>query len=141
MALWSRVFGSSLLFGLCGCSPAPIAEPGVDSAPVLGLSYAQAPDWPRLAPGRTLGRVLGVALDASGQLWISQDGEGKPPPPLWVLTADTGEIVREVPLHGIVTPHALAFDAQGLLWVTDSDGDRLVALDADGNVVRELGQR
>lgn len=139
MAVWLR--GVSCVAGLwlLGCEAAPISEPKAGSS-AAESAFTEAAGFPRLPPGRKLGRVLGLAIDAQGRLWVSQDGEGKAPPPLLVLDGETGEIVKEVPLHGVVTPHALSFDAEGLLWITDSDGDRLVALNTAGEIVRTLGQ-
>jgi sugar lactone lactonase YvrE len=104
-------------------------------------------DWPRLPAGTTFGRVLGVAVAPDGRIWVSHtaDGDARNDTPirgatLAVLDPDTGALLEERGAGLFRLPHALAFDDEGLLWVTDADANRIFVLDRDGRVVRTLGE-
>ena len=129
----SLVFATALL----SCEPAPIAAPDfADDAPE---GWDPSPDWPKLPAGKQLGRVLGVAVDGSGRVWISHTGEEGGPPEILALDPETGSVVGGIDAGGLRTPHALAFDDEGQLWVTDDGANRVVVFDTAGNVVRTLG--
>lgn len=102
--------------------------------------------WPRSAEGSSFGRVLGVAIAPDGRLWVSHtaDGEARNEEEIRgatiaVLDPETSEVVAELGAGRFKLPHALAFDDEGLLWVTDSDANEIVVLDARGEVVRRIG--
>ncbi len=126
------------------CDVAPIATP--ESGDVAE-SFALVSDWPRLPAGRTLGRVLGVAVAPDGRVWISHtaDGGARNTRPIGgktiaVLDPDTGEVEDELGEGLFQLPHALAFDDEGLLWVTDADANRVIVLDPRSRaVVRRIG--
>ncbi len=128
------------------CEVAPISA--VDRrASADEASFSAVPDWPRLPAGTTFGRVLGVAVAPDGKIWVSHtaDGDARNAAPiggatLAVLDPDTGELLEEKGAGLFRLPHALAFDDEGLLWVTDADANRIVVLDRDGRVVRTLGE-
>ena len=42
-----------------------------------------------------------------------------------------------LPLRG---PHALTTDSRGRVWVADSDANRIVCLDAEGNFLTKFGK-
>ena len=122
---------------LLSCEPAAITAPDfADDAPD---GWDPSPDWPKLPADKQLGRVLGVAVDADGRVWVSHTGEGNAHPEILALDPDTGSVLRTIDARDVETPHALAFDAEGQLWVTDDGGNRIVVLDASGSVVRTLG--
>jgi hypothetical protein len=56
------------------------------------------------------------------------------------LDADSGALLDRLGAGLFRYPHGLSFDAQGRLWVVDSDADRVVRLDDDGNVELVLGR-
>jgi peptidylamidoglycolate lyase len=124
----------------CDEGPAP-----VDPGPTPGASYAPVEGWPRLPAGVVLGRVTAVAVDAAGLVYVAHDagaGGGERPiaaPTLLVFDPGSGELVRSFGAGLFRLPHALAFDRDGHLWVTDSEADRVYELDRDGRVLRALG--
>lgn len=109
-------------------------------------TFTPDPDWPKLPPGKAFGRVLGVAVAPDGRVWVSHsaDGEARNTAPirgatLAVLDPDTGALLAEHGAGQFQLPHAIAFDDEGLLWVTDADANRIVVLDPAGRVVRTIG--
>jgi DNA-binding beta-propeller fold protein YncE len=60
-------------------------------------------------------------------------------PEILALDPETGSIVGGIDATGLRTPHALAFDDEGHLWVTDDGGNRVVVFDEAGRVVRSIG--
>jgi outer membrane protein assembly factor BamB len=125
---------------LLSCEPAAITAPELaDDAPE---GWDPSPDWPKLPADKQLGRVLGVAVDAEGRVWISHTGERDAHPEILALDPETGSVIRALDAPHVETPHALAFDDEGHLWVTDDAGNRIVVLDildTSGTVVRTLG--
>ncbi|HVJ88708.1 MAG TPA: hypothetical protein VM580_02825 [Labilithrix sp.] len=119
------------------CNPAPIATPDLPSEG--NADWELAPDWPQLPPGKVLGRVLGVALDSEGQVWISHLGEERNAPEILALDATTGQIIKAIDARDFVSPHALAFDAEGHLWITDDGANRIVVMDRAGQILRSIG--
>lgn len=123
---------------LLSCEPAPIAAP--DFADDMLEGWDPSPDWPKLPAGKPLGRVLGVAVDGGGRVWISHTGEDGESPEILALDPETGNVVGGIDASGLRTPHALAFDRDGRLWVTDDGAHRIVVFDAAGDVVLTLGR-
>ena len=138
MRLLRRVALPLLATALSSCEPAAIARPDfTDDAPE---GWDPSPGWPELPPGKQLGRVLGVAVDAEGRVWISHTGDADSHPEILALDPETGDVVGGIDAAGLRTPHALAFDDEGHLWVTDDGADRVVVFDSTGKVVRTLGR-
>jgi streptogramin lyase len=128
-----------VVLALLSCAPSPIERPAPESAEsAAGEGWTVAPDWPRL--DRPLGRVLGVAVDGEGRVWFSHTGAGADAhPEILALDPDSGAIVAEIDARRFASPHALAFDASGRLWVTDDAQDRVVVLDPSGREELVLG--
>jgi DNA-binding beta-propeller fold protein YncE len=127
---------------LVSCEVAPIEAPPPDDAE---STFAVVADWPKLPAEREIGRVLGVAVAPDGRIWVAHtaNGEARNETPisgatLAVLDPATGEIIEELGAGLFRLPHAIAFDAEGLLWVTDADANRIFVLEA-GNIVRTIG--
>lgn len=133
-----RNFTLVLAAALLSCEPASIARPDfTDDAPE---GWDPSPGWPERPPGKQLGRVLGVAVDGEGRVWISHTGEVDGHPEIVALDPETGAVVGGIDAAGLRTPHALVFDDEGHLWVTDDGADRVVVFDSTGKVVRTLGR-
>jgi len=103
-------------------------------------------DWARPPARGAYGRVLGVAMAPDGRLWLSHtaDGEARNDEPIpgatiAVLDALSGAVVEERGAGQFRLPHALAFDGDGRLWVTDADSNRIAVFDAEGALLFEIG--
>jgi streptogramin lyase len=83
--------------------------------------------------------VLGVAVDTKGRVWISHTGSAGGPPEILALDPETGGIVGSIDAASFTTPHALAWDAEGQLWITDDGANRVVVVDETGRVLRTIG--
>lgn len=123
---------------------APAAQ---DTSPSpTGETYSAVEGWPRLPPGRTLGRVYSVAVSPRREVFVAHgaDGQSANATPIasdtiFVFDESSGEFLRSFGGGLFRLPHAIAFDAAGHLWVTDSDAGEIVELDQDGAVVSRLG--
>jgi DNA-binding beta-propeller fold protein YncE len=109
-------------------------------------SHQLVAGWPRLPPGVSFGRVLSVAVHPDGRVFVSHDAGHPSPnaepiaePTIFVLDADSGELLETLGGGLFRYPHGLSFDAEGQLWVTDSDSDRVVRLGDDGTIELVLG--
>lgn len=109
-------------------------------------SHVLVADWPQLPTGVSFGRVLSVAVHPDGRVFVSHDA-GRPSPnaepiaepTIFVLDADSGELLETLGAGLFRYPHGLSFDPQGRLWVTDSDSDRVVRRGSDGAIDLVLG--
>lgn len=109
-------------------------------------TFAIVEGWPSEAAVSSFGRVLGVAVAPDGRVWVSHtaDGAARNDEPirgatLAVLDPDTGDVLDELGRGQFALPHALAFDADGRLWVTDADANQIVVLDRSGLVLARIG--
>jgi DNA-binding beta-propeller fold protein YncE len=126
----------ALLLAACG------SKVDVDRAPAPPLAYQADLELRALGEGRVLGQVAGLALDASGALWVfHRAGAGFDntelitQPTLAVFDADSGALLRELGAGLFVTPHGLTIDAVGHVWVTDTGQDRVFELSSSGEVL------
>jgi len=100
--------------------------------------------WDEAAGSRRLNQPNDVAFGRGGEVFVVQghtpgaDGDPR------VLKFDrTGRFIKSWGGKG-KTPgkfevaHGIAIDAKGLLWVTDSENQRIQIFDADGGFVREI---
>lgn len=120
-----------------------------EEAPAVLLSessHEAVPDWPRLPSGVSFGRVLAVAVHPDGRVFVSHDAGHPSPnaepiaePTIFVLDAESGDLLDTLGAGLFRYPHGLSFDAEGRLWVTDSDSDRIVRLSDDGTIELVLG--
>lgn len=137
-ALRSYLFVPAMLLASCAEEPRSVALPEA--------SHQLVADWPRLPPGVDFGRVLSVAVHPDGRVFVSHDAGHPSPnaqpiaePTIFVLDADSGALLQTLGAGLFRYPHGLNFDAQGRLWVVDSDADRVVRLGDDGAVELVLG--
>jgi streptogramin lyase len=132
--MFARAF--LIAVAVVSCEPASISSP---PATDTTDGWEPSTDWPKLPEGRALGRVLGVAVDARGRVWLSHTGAEGGPPEILALDPESGELVGSIDAASFKTPHALVWDDEGHLWVTDDGANRVVILDEAGRVVRTLG--
>jgi DNA-binding beta-propeller fold protein YncE len=109
----------------------------------LGMK-GQAGEWNEAAGSRKLNQPNDVALARNGDLFIVQGHTPGPQGDARVLKFDkAGKFVKSWGGKGkgpgqFEVAHGIAIDAQGLLWVTDRENQRIQIFDGDGTFVREL---
>jgi streptogramin lyase len=124
--------------GPLGCG----SKVDVQRTPAPPLDYVFDAAWTALPGGRALGEVAGLALDASGALYVFHragagfdNTEVIEAATIAVIDPESGAVVRELGAGLFVTPHGIAIDAQDHLWLTDTGQDRVYELDRMGEVL------
>lgn len=108
---------------------------------LLSLGTAGEPGDP---PAR-LNNPTDVIIAQNGDIFVSEGHSNQNPPGrISKFTAD-GTFVKSWGRHGagegeFRTPHGLAFDSQGQLYVADRGNNRVQVFDQEGNFIRELRQ-
>jgi len=103
----------------------------------------QAGEWNEAAGSRKLNQPNDVAIARNGDVFIVQGHTPGPRGDARVLKFDrTGRFIKSWGGKGkapgqFEVAHGIAIDAQGLLWVTDRENQRIQIFDADGTFVRE----
>ena len=103
----------------------------------------QAGEWNEAAGSRKLNQPNDVAIARNGDVFIVQGHTPGPGGDARVLKFDrTGRFIKSWGGKGkapgqFEVAHGIAIDAQGLLWVTDRENQRIQVFDADGTFVRE----
>lgn len=131
---------------VCACLLANGCAESPPSADLPQSDYRVVEAWPKLPAGVKFGRVLSVAVHPDGRVFVSHDAGHASPnsepiaeDTIFVLDPDSGELLSRLGAGLFRYPHSLTFDAEGRLWVTDSDANRIVRLDENGTIDRELG--
>jgi sugar lactone lactonase YvrE len=107
-------------------------------------SKGAAGEWNEAAGSRKLNQPNDVAIGANGDIFVAQGHTPGPAGDARVLKFDkTGRFIKSWGGKGkaagqFEVAHSIAFDAQGLLWVTDRENQRIQIFDTDGKFVREL---
>lgn len=129
------------LLGLVLCAGCATKVP-VDRGPAPAVDYVADTDWPRLPPGRALGQVAGVALDAAGRVYVfHRAGAGFDnedviaAPTVMVIDPETGAVLDEWGAGRFVTPHGISIDATDHVWLTDTTLDQVVEATTRGEVL------
>lgn len=138
----SPLVALSLVF--LSCSEAPSSTPSADLD--VPESFEIVEGWAHAPSAGAFGRVLGVAVAPDGRVWVSHTADGDarndapiPGATLVVLDPVTGAVVEESGRGQFRLPHALAFDENGRLWVTDADANRITVIGPRGEVLLEIG--
>jgi sugar lactone lactonase YvrE len=104
----------------------------------------QAGEWNESTGSHKLNQPNDVAFGRNGDFFIVQGHTPGPQGDARVLKFDhTGTFVKSWGGKGhgpgqFEVAHGIAIDAQGLLWVTDRENQRIQIFDDDGTFVREL---
>jgi DNA-binding beta-propeller fold protein YncE len=142
MPTWSSPRRAGLwplaLFACLRCA----SKVDVDRGPAPPIAYVADEAWPRLPPGRTLGQVSGVALDARGRVYVfHRAGAGFDndtviaAPTVMVIDGESGELLAEWGAGRFVTPHGISIDANDHVWLTDTTLDQVVEATTAGEVL------
>ena len=113
-------------------------------------------NWAPLPDGREWGSTAGIDIDPDGQIWaydrcggLALAGGCEENPdrdPIFKFNKDTGEVMTSFGAGLFVLPHGLHVDAEGNVWVTDSQGNeagtkghQVIKFSPDGEVLLRLG--
>lgn len=116
-----------------------------DGAVLLTIGTAgEAGEWNEAAGSRKLNQPNDVVVAGNGDIFIVQGHTPGPRGDARVLKFDkTGAFVAQWGGKGtgpgqFQVAHGVAIDAQGLLWVTDRENQRIQVFDQRGTFVREM---
>ncbi len=159
-----------LSFGLiaaCGGQPAAAPEMEAEAADTgLSADLVQRllpnptgeviTQWADLPDGRTWGSTAGIDIAPDGHVWVYDrcganglDGGCEANPivdPILKYDRNTGELLANFGAGLFVLPHGLHVDADGNVWVTDSQGNeagtkghQVIKFSPEGEVLMRLG--
>jgi sugar lactone lactonase YvrE len=104
----------------------------------------EAGDWNEATQSRKLNQPNDVAIGANGDIFVVQGHTPGPQGDARVLKFDkTGKFIKSWGGKGkgpgqFEVAHGIAIDANGLLWVTDRENQRIQLFDANGTFIREI---
>jgi len=102
--------------------------------------YHMVEGWPDLPSNIKWGQVIGVDIDAQGNIWVFH--RSNPP----ILEFDpSGKLLTSFGTDMFVQAHGLAIDSQGNIWVSDAQGkdgkgQQVFKFSRDGKVLMTLGK-
>jgi DNA-binding beta-propeller fold protein YncE len=130
-------------------SAAPVTKPGSPTAkianPISGEGLPNpAPkvikNWGQLPAGRTWGTSAGIDIDPKdGHIWAYErcgagaaggagggpvDCDNTPVDPVFKFDRNTGAVLANIGKGVMVTPHGIALDSQGNVWIADFAGNK-----------------
>lgn len=127
-------------------SPGPLAK-------IAPAGYHVVHGWPQLPPGRDLGGVAGVGVDAHGDVFVFHRNDRVWPasdvlstklialPTVTVFDGRTGKILSEWGANTFAMPHGLTVDARGHVWLTDVALQQVYEYSHDGHLLMTRGTR
>jgi DNA-binding beta-propeller fold protein YncE len=92
------------------------------------------PAWPQRPAEAKWGETPGIAIDASGLVWVYTRAQ----PPVQVYDA-AGKFVRSWGGDLVKTAHYLRFDRAGNVWIADIGKHVVMQLTPEGKLLRTLG--
>ncbi len=104
----------------------------------------EAGEWNEAAGSRKLNQPNEVAIGRNGDIFVAEGHTPGPRGDARVLKFDkTGKFITSWGGKGkepgqFQVAHGIAFDAAGLLWVTDRENQRIEIFDTDGRFVRQI---
>jgi len=127
--------------------------PGTPPATDAPVRHHVVHEWPQLPPGRDLGEVSGVGVDAHGdvfvfhrndRVWPDSDVLSTEPialPTVTVFDGRTGAILAEWGANAFAMPHGLTVDGRDNVWLTDVALQQVFEYSHDGRLLMALGTR
>jgi DNA-binding beta-propeller fold protein YncE len=130
-----------------GQTAAPVTKPGSPNVPnpITGEGLPNpAPkvtkNWGQLPAGRTWGTSAGIDVDPKdGHIWAYErcgagaaggagggpvDCDNNPVDPVFKFDRNTGAVLANIGKGVMVTPHGIALDSQGNVWIADFAGNK-----------------
>jgi hypothetical protein len=111
-----------------------------------GVSFGQLPE------GRKWGSTASVTTAPDGTIWVADrcgnsgaggttcGGPSANVNPIFQFDT-TGKLLKSFGAGMFVSPHKLAIDKDGYLWLADNGGHQVFKLDRDGKVLMTLGKK
>jgi len=108
--------------------------------------------WGLLPTGRKWGSTASVTVAPDGTIWVADrcgnsgsggatcTGASAGVNPIFQLDT-SGKVLKTFGAGMFVSPHKLAVDRQGFLWLADNGGHQIFKLDHDGKVLMTLGKK
>jgi len=130
MTGFAQSVGRSLAFGALACAASTTLASGQASSPTMAPindlpnPYKTETDWAKMPAGRTWGSMSAVDVARDGKtIWIAErcgtnNCVGSPLDPVMKLDAN-GNVVTHFGAGMILSPHSLAVDNDGNIWVVD----------------------
>src|SRR5438067_12268529 len=112
-------------------------------------SYEEVKDWPRLPANVQLGECAGVAVDASGHVFIfHRPGRGFDPaatekltePGVLEVDADSGALIKAWGANTFLVPHGITIDGADDVFLTDVGLQQVFKFSHDGALLLALGE-
>ena len=114
--------------------------------------YQPGADWGHLPPGRKWGSTASVTTAPDGTIWVvdrcGNSGSGGTTcagasatiSPIFQFDT-SGKLLKNFGAGMFVSPHKLAVDTNGNLWVADNGSHQVFKLSQDGEVLLTLGKK
>jgi NHL repeat len=141
----------------------PVFPPGqypvrLPSASLLGARndlpnpYRPGVSWGRLPEGRKWGSTASVTTGPDGTIWVADrcgnsgaggstcGGASANVNPIFQFDT-SGKLLKSFGAGMFVSPHKLAVDKDGYLWLADNGGHQVFKLTQDGKVLLTLGKK
>jgi len=144
----SYIFSAALLTASSALF-AQAADSDIKPVNDLPNPYTTISDWAKAPAGFVWGGTGGVGFDPAGNVWVLQRcgantcaGQTEDP----ILEFDkTGKFIKSFGAGVFVTPHGMAVDKKGNIWVTDfatkdGKGQQVFEFDQNGKILMTLGK-
>jgi 6-bladed beta-propeller len=114
--------------------------------------YRPAVSWGQLPEGRKWGSSASVTIAPDGTIWVADrcgnsgaggstcGGPSANVNPIFQFDT-SGKLLKSFGAGMFVSPHKLAVDKDGNLWLADNGGDQVFKLSQDGKVLLTLGKK
>jgi hypothetical protein len=149
--------------GAGGRSGTPVFPAGqypvkLPSASLLGARndlpnpYRAGVSWGQLPEGRRWGSTASVTTAPDGTIWVTDRcgisgaggttcaGDNAKVNPIFQFDT-SGKLLKTIGAGMFVSPHKLAVDRDGYLWLADNGGHQVFKLSEDGKVLLTLGKK
>jgi len=114
--------------------------------------YQSGADWGQLPAGRKWGSTASVTTGPDGTIWVADrcgnsgaggttcGGASANVNPIFQFDT-SGKLLRTLGAGMFVSPHKLAVDKDGSLWLADNGGHQVFKLSQDGRILLTLGKK
>jgi sugar lactone lactonase YvrE len=118
----------------------------------LPEAYRSGVSWGQLPEGRKWGSTASVTVAPDGTLWVADRcgnsgaggttcaGPSAGVNPIFQFDT-SGKLLKSFGAAMFVSPHKLAVDKEGNLWLADNGGNQVFKLNPDGKILLTLGKK